>query len=459
MPASVTMTPQKRSRAPTLATVPGGLSQKNSVAAFGPGRSLELESESARQLRDEGEIGAGGSGSVRKAYDPILHRTVAMKVMIPRPRNRVDRRNRFINEARTMAQLDHPNIVPVHDLVADARHAPYFVMKLVRGQTLEAVVGQHSKDSANPEALHRFLLIFLKVCDALAFAHSRGIIHCDLKPSNIMVGEFGEVYLMDWGVARHTTDDPSQSQSGAGAGLRGTPAFMSPEQAHGDLGALDQRTDIFGLGAVLYYILTGRAPFAGKSVTQSITRAKSCSFEDPKTVAGGPLSAALVNIVKTAMAPNPVDRYATVLDLARSIEQFARGEWHLPVKTFSPGSIIVREGDWADAAYIVVKGSCRVLKTMRGERHLLRTLGPGDVFGETGILSGDVRTATVEAVDKVTLRMVTRELFHDQLGVNSWLAKFVLALADRFRDLEQKQAHQQTKNRADRKNRKDRNDQ
>jgi eukaryotic-like serine/threonine-protein kinase len=403
------------------------------VAGFGP----------QRKLVDEGEIGAGGSGSVHKAYDPNLRRVVAVKVMAPRAKNQAQRRTRFIDEARTMAQLDHPNIVPVHDLVAHDGKATHFVMKLVRGRTLETVVRERGGQPPNPEGLHRLLLMFLKVCDALAFAHNRSVIHCDLKPSNIMVGEFGEVYLMDWGIAWHKTPEPASQDPAARPGIRGTPAFMSPEQAQRSGASLTEKTDIFGLGAVLYYILTGQPPFPGKTTTQSITLAKSGAYQDPEVAAGVPLPPALVRIVRTAMAPDPADRYANVFEVIRSVEEFARGDWHLPVKTFAPGSVIVKEGDWADAAYIVVSGTCQVFKTIGGERRLLRTMGSGDVFGETGILSGDVRTATVEAVDEVVARVVTRELFQNQLGVDSWLAKFVLALADRFRDLDQRLARKE----------------
>jgi eukaryotic-like serine/threonine-protein kinase len=387
---------------------------------------------------DEGEIGAGGWGSVHRAYDPILRRIVAVKVMADHARDSAGHRMRFINEARTMAQLDHPNIVPIHDLVVQEGGDAHFVMKLVRGRTLETVVGESGPGGGGLEGLHRLLLTFLKVCDAVAFAHSRRVIHCDLKPENIMVGDFGEVYLMDWGIAWQKTTDAAGKDAAAQPGIRGTPAFMSPEQARKSVKTLTERTDVFGLGAVLYYILTGQAPFPGKTATQSIARARSCQYQDPELAAGLPLPRALVTIVKTAMAPDPADRYPSVLEVIRQVEAFSRGDWHLPVRTFAPGAVIVKEGDWADAAYIVVSGTCRVQKTVGAKTQLLRMMGPGDVFGETGILSGGTRTATVEAVDEVVVRVVTRELFENQLGVDSWLAKFVLTLADRFQDLERK---------------------
>jgi serine/threonine protein kinase len=321
----------------------------------------------------------------------------------------------------------------VHDLVVEDRKTGYIVMKLVRGRTLEAIVNEFQDREQRAELLHHLLEAFLKVCDALAFAHSRGVIHCDLKPANIMVGEFGEVYLMDWGIASQKSHEVEPPLPGVRKNTRGTPAYMSPEQAAGRVDAITERTDIFGLGAVLYFILVGRPPFDAKTATQSLARAKSGNCEDLEEAAEVPPPPGLTRIVRKAMASNPEDRFANVLEMRRSVETVLRGDWNLPTKVFAPGSIIVREGDWADAAYIIVRGRCRVSKTIDGEKR-----EPGAVFGETGVLSGDVRTATVEATTEVMVKIVTRELFHGQLGSDTWLGKFVMALADRFRELDAK---------------------
>jgi hypothetical protein len=396
-------------------------------------------------LIDEGEIGSGGSGTVRKAYDPNLRRVVATKVLASDLARLPEHIYRFIEEARLMARLDHPNIVPIHDLVADQSSA-YFVMKRVVGQTLDARV--EAQRGAGSDGLHELLQVFLKVCDAVAFAHSRGVIHCDLKPENIMVGEFGEVYLMDWGIASQKAER-MDAAPGARRSVRGTPAYMSPEQAEGSVAAISERTDIFGLGVVLYFILTGRPPFDGKTATQSLARARKGEHEDLETAAGIPPPPGLVRIVRKAMAPEPENRYATVLELKHAVDAMLRSDWNLPTRVFPPGAVIVREGDFADAAYIIVRGRCAVSKTIDGRVQTLRTLEPGAVFGETGILSGDRRTATVQAVGQVTVKVVTRELFRGQLGNDTWMGKFVLALADRFRELDAKLTMRKTKRSGD----------
>jgi serine/threonine-protein kinase len=146
----------------------------------------------------------------------------------------------------------------------------------------------------------------------------------------------------------------------------------------------------------------------------------------------------VVRIVLRAMAAKPEDRHQTVKELRKEVDDFLRGGWHLPVTLFAAGTTIVEEGAFGDAAYIIVKGACEVSKRIAGTPSVLRRLGPGDVFGETAILSGNVRTATVRAIEDTTVRVVTRERLQEELGLDSWLAKFVLALADRFRELDQK---------------------
>ena len=278
------------------------------------------------------------------------------------------------------------------------------------------------------------LQIFLKVCDAVAFAHSRHVIHCDLKPANIMVGQFGEVYLMDWGIA----EDTIARAAAPLRSMRGTPAFMSPEQAGGNLSTVTERTDIFGLGSMLYFILTGRAPFDADTVPRSLALARAVRFPAIEEAALSPPPPGLIRIVCKAMAQDPADRYGSVVELREAVDALLRSDWSLPTRVFAAGAVIVKEGEWADVAYIIVRGRCSVTKTVNGKRRNLRTLDPGAVFGEAGILSGDVRTATVRAMDQVTVKVVTRELFEDKLAGDTWFGKFVLTLADRFRELDQK---------------------
>jgi serine/threonine-protein kinase len=230
-----------------------------------------------------GEIARGGMGVVLKGRDPDLGRDVAMKMLHPDHTRDLAMIQRFIEEAQIGGQLQHPGILPVYELGLDADLTPYFTMRLVKGRTLAALLEERNDPTQD---LGRFLAIFEQVCQTVAYAHARGVIHRDLKPSNILVGAFGEVQVVDWGLSKvlrqggrgqsgeerqaetdepqlttvRTTGGSSASQSGS---IIGTPSFMSREQALGEVDDLDERTDVFALGAVLCEILTGQPPYTG----------------------------------------------------------------------------------------------------------------------------------------------------------------------------------------------------
>ena len=399
-------------------------------------------------LVDEGEIGAGGTATVRKMYDPSLRRRVAIKTLVAELAGNPRAQRDFVQEAEITAQLEHPNIIPIHELAMVEGRAS-FSMRLIRGQTLQQVL-QPSTGPAGPpddaDGLYRVLNVFLHVCDAVAFAHSRGVLHGDIKPENVMVGAFGEVYLVDWGVASliptRDAEHPVSvsSERHTRSGVRGTPAFMAPEQAKGVLPAIGERTDVFGLGALLYFILTGQPPFAGSTESEILTRARAGLFVDPERTERGSTAPALCRIVRKAMAAAPEDRHASALELQQEVRGFLNVGLHFPSRVFPAGAVIVREGDPGEEAFIITAGHCSVRRRERDEVREVRRLGPGDVFGETAILTGSPRTATVTAIDEVTVKIVTRPLIEERLGPTTWLGRFVLALADRFREVDEKLA-------------------
>jgi len=223
-----------------------------------------------------GEIARGGVGIVFKGRDIDLGRDVAMKVIRPEHSTNADVVRRFVEEAQIGGQLQHPGIVPVYELGLQKDRRVYFTMKLVKGRTLAALL----LDRRSPEdGRRRLLRIFEQVCQTVAYAHSRGVLHRDLKPSNVMVGAFGEVQVFDWGFAkvlgrkeegpgeeavRTVRSGPAGEESRVGS-VMGTPAYMPPEQALGEIGQLDERADVFALGAILCEILTGRPPYVPES--------------------------------------------------------------------------------------------------------------------------------------------------------------------------------------------------
>ncbi len=226
------------------------------------------------RYEDLGVLGAGGMGEVHRVRDTILGRTLAMKLLPVRGAGAAGFRARFLAEARLAAGLAHPGIVPVHDCGATPDGGLWFTMDEVRGRSLGEVILAAHEDGLDPSALRRLAGVFLRVCEAVAHAHRSGVLHRDLKPENVMVGDLGEVLVVDWGLARALGGSAEEALPGGAAGGRrltrtghviGTPAYMPPEQARGLVAEVDQRSDVYALGAVLYEILDGRAPYRGSA--------------------------------------------------------------------------------------------------------------------------------------------------------------------------------------------------
>jgi serine/threonine-protein kinase len=351
-------------------------------------------------------------------------------------------RDGFVAEAQITGQLEHPNIVPVHELSIDERGVPYFTMKLVQGVPLSTWLRDASRPVGSTERLEQGLEILLKVCDAVAYAHHRGVIHRDIKPENIMVADFGQVYLMDWGLARLLKTRPA---SGAAAQMEatgpvGTPGYMAPEQARGKPADMDERSDVFGVGAVLYEIVSGKPPYeSGLDYEELIARtAEGAVVSIDDALGGVGVSKRLRAIVSRATAPVAADRYQAVVELQRDIAAFLRGGQHLPRKAFAPGEVIIREGEAGDAAYIIVSGRCRAYRSTSGRDETLLIMGSGEVFGEMALLLDGPRAATVEAMDAVTVLVLSKNTLTEALGLDGWVGALVRGFASRFRDLELK---------------------
>ena len=406
-----------------------------------------LDSE---KFEEVGPLGVGGSSVVVRAVDKELLRDVAIKILSMEFAEGSAEAERFIEEARITGQLEHPNIVPVYEVGVRPDGQRFLCMRLLEGQTLEATLAQLGERRLQPENLANLLTAFVKVCDAVAFAHSRGVLHRDIKPLNIMLSDFGQVYVLDWGlsqlIAGGTSGKPSirvspedaehRTLDPAGV-LMGTPAYMPPEQIRGLHGTLDERTDVFALGATLYQMLAGVPPLSPESIRSIWMRRPPPPVDPPDALMSG-VPAELSRIAMRALSFDPVDRYPTVVALKADVERFQRGAWHLPRRTFPAGSVIVKEGDPGNSAYIVEQGRCVAYHVEDGVEIDLRVMGPGEVFGETAVFTEKPRSASVKARTDVVVLVVTSEVLSRAVGLNSWMGAFVKALADRFREADEK---------------------
>ena len=307
-----------------------------------------LTREAAKRFEYVSQVGAGGMGAVHCVRDKNLLREVAIKVLSPSLAADPKYVKRFLAEAQIQAQLDHPNIAPVHDLTIDHEGTNYFTMRLVHGRTLADWISAAHLSPAPSDTMHEMLGAFLKVCDAVAFAHSRGVLHLDIKPENIIMEDFGTVYLMDWGLsrlsahARESGDDVVLSPEAAGGvvtGVVGSPAYMAPEQANGAEGLVSERTDVFGLGAVLYSILAGRPLYLGESVDDVLEQARGGQMPSlPDAHRGVPLPARICQITRKALATDPgIATRACSTSSVRSKDS-CKEESHSPSRHFQPAS-------------------------------------------------------------------------------------------------------------------------
>jgi len=287
-------------------------------------------------------VGGGGMGTVYLAEDSVLGRRVALKIL-DLPELRADLSARLLREAQILGRLEHPGIVPVHDAGTLADGRPFYAMKFVEGERLDMLA---RRIDAIPDRLR----IFQRICEAVAFAHARGILHRDLKPENIMVGPFGEVLVMDWGVAKILREDRTPREDHAEGPVESSPAetkplktahgtvlgtagYMAPEQARGEIDRLDERADIYSLGAILQFLLSSKRPTAGEERLKIESAPLSSAGSAPKAVAA---------ISQKAMAEDRANRYASVSDLASDIAGYLDGS---PVSAY-PENVFHKVARW-----------------------------------------------------------------------------------------------------------------
>jgi eukaryotic-like serine/threonine-protein kinase len=354
-----------------------------------------------------GKLGEGAMGAVSLARDPVLRRTVALKSLLPRASRDGALLQRFVSEMQITAQLDHPHIVPVYGF--DRKDASVsYAMKLVQGKELEQLLRETAElESAGKpldveHSLSTRLEIFVKVCDAVAYAHNRGVIHRDLKPANVMIGRFNEVYVVDWGVARQIgaagvaqdqaaesiAEDPSalpSNQTRVGTTV-GTPQYMSPEQAAAKNSELDGRSDLYALGLMLQEIVTLEVAMAGATVEMALVSALQGKRNSMKASAAVPRE--LIAIVDRACQIRPADRYASVAELAADVRRFMNDE---EVRAL-PDSLPRRMGRWLSKHRMLAVG-------LVAGTFLLGVAAAAGTWGYNQVLLAEKRNREVRLVE------------------------------------------------------------
>ena len=403
------------------------------------------------------KIAEGGMGSIYQVIDGDLKRPIVLKVMHPKIMENQQMFISFIEEARITGRLEHPNIIPVHDLGVIDEDKLYFSMKEVQGVGLNSILARirrGDEETCQKYTLFTLLTLFRKVCDAVAYAHSKNFIHRDIKPENIMVGDYGEVLLVDWGLARQVDKpDPeiqdieledvdtlaeaignrTKTQYGI---VKGTPAFMSPEQARGVTEEIDMRSDIFLLGATLYSIATLTLPFQGVDVYDILDNAEVGNIQHPQDRAPQrELPVELCRIIMKGMAHKPQDRYQSVKEMIQDLDDLLEGRTVSEQQIYQPGEFLIREGDVGKEAYVIISGEVEVFQTVDGGRLPLVRLREGASIGEMAIISKERRSASVVAITETHVVVITEDIIKNGLDkMPPWLGHVVHALVNRLRD-------------------------
>jgi eukaryotic-like serine/threonine-protein kinase len=430
-----------RSAMPTVDSLAGGLTllaPQTTAAAVGVGAS-QLAVVDRASYEVAGEVGRGGIGRVLRACDTRLNRPVAIKELLGSAGEVAE--ERFVREALLTARLQHPSIVPLYEAGRWPSGAPFYAMKLVTGRSLEDVIAE---TRSLPQRL-ALLPHVLAATEAMAYAHSEQIIHRDLKPANVLVGAFGETVVIDWGLAkdlalpeaeaplgepaaaiepepsrpsrrsRPGTTPPAEALTLHGA-VMGTPAYMPPEQAQGSL--VDERADVYALGAILYHLLAGAAPYEGETSGQILRSVQAGAPEALATRQPG-IPEDLVTIVSKAMARDRASRYPSARELAEDLRRFQTGQI-VGAHSYSRGELLRRFGRRYRAALSVAAAAIVVLMIL-GAVSVRRIMTESSRAREKQASAEEAEYRAVERADDLTLVQARAAVARDPNLAISWL--------------------------------------
>ncbi len=401
------------------------------------------------------KVAEGGMGEVFFVYDKHIRRPSILKIMLPKHRDDEIAVRQFITEARITGELVHPNIISTLDLGFRSGTGIYFTMGYTHGQSLADIIAaivRQDPEYTDKYDLFTLINIFRKVCEAVSYAHSKNIIHRDIKPSNIWVGKYGEVLLLDWGLAKKLgrsemnswpaspTDSgldgsiaPDSTQRGV---IKGSPAYMSPEQAFGDADDIDQLSDIFLLGATLYHMFTFDAPYVGFDIKDVVKKARRCDYIRPEDLwyrSNYQLSREVSRIIEKAMAPFKGNRYTAAVEIIRDLDNLVSGRMEFESEVFTKGEYLLKQGRRGEKSYLIVKGRVRVYSEAKGEKIILGTLEKGDIVGEMALITSEPRTANAVALEPTEALVLNKDIFSLNLHkLPYWMEKTIRALAERL---------------------------
>lgn len=426
---------------------------QESLARLSPASQelLQAYSQFEERYQTVQYIGEGGFGAVSCSFDQNLYRATALKKLHARFRDDQQHLQAILNEVRLISYLDHPGVVPIYDAFVNATGDFCYTMKLLEGENLDQVLwGLEQRGERFP--LGQAIKLLTKLSETLAFVHDKGVIHLDLKPSNIMLGRYGEVCILDWGLA-HLHDATRYEEYLHAYGkkeriekiihdrsnrIEGTIPFMSPEQTELKRNQLTPASDIFSMGVVLYLTLSGHAPFSDENTERffhDIHQIHPPSLHQIR----GDVPFRLSQICHKMLEKNREQRYQSFHDILRDLEDFSYAGQVFEQRVYLPGDILIQQGDRGDQVYQILDGLVEISVEVAGQKKILATRGSGTIIGELAIFTKEPRSATVTALQHTTVKLLNEKMLMEELEkLNPWVGHMIYQLSKRFLDQNQR---------------------
>ena len=391
-------------------------------------------------------LGEGVAARVEGVFDTYLRRVVARKQLNREHLENPDIVQTFLNEMVMVASLNHPGILPVYDALLSRDGDPSYIMALAEGQSLHQVM---EMDPASGDCkvipLGQAVRILTKIAETLTYVHDRGVLHLDIKPENVVLGQYGEVTMMDWGAALVYDKDKYTQTYKAVAGeikvgglgvesgdlLMGTPMYMSPEQLQNKRDQLQPTSDIFSVGVLFYQMLTGQLPFRAVTLKDMVHRI--CNDEyDPVYQVNPDVPLTLSRLCDKMLRKEPQYRLQSCNDIQDAIEDYQRSAAGFPTRSYDMGEVIFREDDPSDYVCIVVSGTVSIRIGGDEQENEIARITANQPFGELAALTGLKRSATAVALEPSVIRVISREEIQSEIDkLSPWVGGIVTALTER----------------------------
>lgn len=406
-------------------------------------QGFERESERYNKVR---HVGQGGFGAVEQCFDRKLNRIVAKKTLHHDGAIDSKRVSLLINEARLVCYIDHHGVVPIYDIFVSKEGRLSYTMKMLEGNDLQEYL-EHKCPPKQLLPLSQCLQIFTKICETMAFAHNKGVLHLDLKPSNIMIGEFGQVMILDWGNAilfdtssyegfLQVLGVPLEGNEIIDriSGSLGTLWHMPLEQMTQTRDTLTPAADVFSAGVLLYFLLSGTHPYKGDD-TRAYANNILSKTAQPLQELREDLPPQLTAICMRMLLPEAKQRYQTFEEVLQDLEELAESGRSFRHQSFASGEVLLRQGDLGNFALQIVEGDVEIRMEVDGQERVVTTRSKGEIIGELAIFSHQPRLATVVALTPTVTRVMTRNDIETELEkLPPWVSQMVQGLSNKFID-------------------------